>query len=144
MNIAINNTLAFFYANKPISIIRDQVTAQEASEGPSQALSQALSDALSQASGQALSLALEQGIKPEIIITILEYCLPARKMAEILVKTGYSDRTKFRNNYIKPLLDDGYLRMTIPNKPQSSNQRYRLTQKGAELLNKVTEVQNDK
>ena len=129
---------------RPEIEIREQVTAQGASEGPSQALSQALSDALSQASGQALSLALEQGIKPEIIITILEYCLPARKMAEILVKTGYSDRTKFRNNYIKPLLDDGYLRMTIPNKPQSSNQRYRLTEKGAELLNKVTEVQNDK
>ena len=28
--------------------------------------------------------------------------------------------------------------------PQGASERYRLTQKGAELLNKVTEVQNDK
>ena len=28
--------------------------------------------------------------------------------------------------------------------PQGASQRYRLTEKGAELLNKVTEVQNDK
>ena len=83
-------------------------------------------------------------VKPEIIITILGYCLPARKMAEILVKTGYSDRTKFRNSYMKPLLDDEYLEMTIPDKPQSSSQRYRLTEKGAELLNKVTEVRDEK
>ena len=45
---------------------------------------------------------------------------------------------------MKPLLDDEYLAMTIPDKPQSSSQRYRLTEKGMELLNKVAEVQNDK
>ena len=54
MNIAINNTLAFFYGNRPAVIFREQITPQRASE------------------------------------------------------------------------------------------RYRLTEKGAELLNKVTEVQNDK
>ena len=30
----------------------------------------------------------------------------------------------FRENYIRPLLDAGKLRMTIPDKPNSKNQKY--------------------
>ena len=37
------------------------------------------------------------------------------------------DRTKFRNHILKPLLDAGWLEMTIPEKPTSSKQKYRLT-----------------
>ena len=44
--------------------------------------------------------------------------------------TGRSDRTKFRNQVLNPMLDAGLLEMTIPDKPTSRNQRYRLTSKG--------------
>ena len=46
---------------------------------------------------------------------------------------NYSDRTKFRKKYIYPLLDAGIIQMTIPNKPNSRNQKYQLTAKGLEL-----------
>jgi len=38
-----------------------------------------------------------------------------------------TDRTKFRNQVIKPLLDQALLEMTTPDKPKSSKQKYRLT-----------------
>ena len=47
---------------------------------------------------------------------------------------GRSDRTKFRNQVLKPLLEAGWLEMTIPDKPTSSKQKYRLTAKGRNLL----------
>ena len=36
----------------------------------------------------------------------------------------------FRQKYLMPALDDGCLEMTIPDKPNSRLQKYRLTQKG--------------
>ena len=46
----------------------------------------------------------------------------------------------FRSNYLQPLLDDGWLEMTVPDKPTSSKQKYRLTVKGRELLSKLEET----
>ena len=50
---------------------------------------------------------------------------------------GRSDRTKFRNQVLKPLLEDGLLGLTVPDKPTSSLQKYRLTEKGKALLDAV-------
>jgi len=50
---------------------------------------------------------------------------------------GRSDRTKFRNQVLNPLLEEGLLLMTIPDKPTSSLQKYRLTEKGKILLSKL-------
>jgi ATP-dependent DNA helicase RecG len=41
--------------------------------------------------------------------------------------SGRSDRTKFRNQVLNPLIDAGLVEMTIPEKPRSSKQKYRLT-----------------
>ena len=70
---------------------------------------------------------------------ILEFCLQARKITDLQAKFGYSDRTYFRNNHIQPLLDDGVLEMTIPDKPTSSQQKYRTTAKGLKLLARNSE-----
>ncbi len=48
--------------------------------------------------------------------------------------TDRTDRTKFRNQVLKPLLEAGWLEMTIPDKPTSSKQKYRLTPEGKGLL----------
>jgi ATP-dependent DNA helicase RecG len=46
---------------------------------------------------------------------------------------GRTDRTKFRNQVLRPLLEDGLIEMTIPDKPTSSKQKYRLTEAGKTL-----------
>ena len=47
---------------------------------------------------------------------------------------GRSNRTKFRDQVLNPLIEAGLITMTIPNKPRSSKQAYRITQKGRVLL----------
>ncbi len=41
-----------------------------------------------------------------------------------------SDRKSFRERYLRPALADGLIEMTIPNKPNSRLQKYRLTDRG--------------
>ncbi len=47
---------------------------------------------------------------------------------------GLSDRKSFRARYLKPALTDGLIEMTIPDKPNSRLQKYRLTDKGRQWL----------
>ena len=56
----------------------------------------------------------------------------------MLAFIGFADRTKFRRKYIHPLLEAGILEQTIPDKPNSQNQKYRLTAKGLALKNSLT------
>ena len=39
----------------------------------------------------------------------------------------------FRNTYLKPSIDEGYIEFTLPNEKQSKLQKYRLTAKGLAL-----------
>ena len=43
---------------------------------------------------------------------------------------GLADRKSFRERYLQPALADGLIEMTIPDKPNSRLQQYRLTEKG--------------
>ena len=43
----------------------------------------------------------------------------------------------FRDNYLDPAFNEGLIEMTIPDKPKSINQKYRLTAKGIELRNRL-------
>jgi ATP-dependent DNA helicase RecG len=45
-----------------------------------------------------------------------------------------TDRTKFRDQVLRPLLDAGLLEMTVPDKPRSSKQQYRITAAGRAML----------
>ena len=56
----------------------------------------------------------------------------------MLAFMGLTDRTKFRRKYIHPLLEPGILELTIPEKPNSQNQKYRLTAKGIALKDSLT------
>lgn len=47
---------------------------------------------------------------------------------------GLSDRKSFRERYLKPALAVGLIEMTIPDKPNSRLQQYRLTDKGRQWL----------
>jgi hypothetical protein len=54
-----------------------------------------------------------------------------RRLQELL---GLSDEKHFREHYQQPAVDAGLIEMTIPDKPRSSRQKYRLTDRGRALL----------
>ena len=54
---------------------------------------------------------------------------------------GRRDRTKFRHQVMNPLLDAGWLEMTTPDKPTSSQQKYRLTAAGRNVLAALGEAE---
>jgi hypothetical protein len=55
------------------------------------------------------------------------------KRTEIQAALGLRHEDYFRDAYLLPALQAGYLEMTVPDKPTSSKQRYRLTAAGAAL-----------
>lgn len=57
-------------------------------------------------------------------------------------KLNLTHRHTFRKNYINPAYQNGYIEMTIPDKPNSKNQKYRLTQKGINLMKILKERKN--
>jgi len=60
-------------------------------------------------------------------------------LTDLMAIDGRTDRTKFRHQVIQPLMEQGLLEMTLPDKPTSSQQKYRLTEQGqAWLANRVT------
>ena len=73
-------------------------------------------------------------------VEILHNCMSKKAISELMPLTGRSDRTKFRNQVLKPLLEAGWLEMTVPDKPRSSKQKYRLTMEGRALLAKLDGV----
>ena len=51
---------------------------------------------------------------------------------EILTLLHLKDRRRMRESYIKPAMELGLIEYTVPDKPTSRNQKYRLTSKGKE------------
>jgi len=49
---------------------------------------------------------------------------------ELRVKLHLTHRTNFRKNYLTPALEQGLIEMTLPDKPNSRLQKYRITDKG--------------
>jgi ATP-dependent DNA helicase RecG len=49
---------------------------------------------------------------------------------ELLSAVGVKHREHFRKTYVDPLLKYGWIERTIPDKPTSSLQKYRTTEKG--------------
>ena len=55
---------------------------------------------------------------------IINFCTQPKSMKELMEHFNYKHRTYFVNNYIKPLLESNKLGLTIPDKPNSKNQKY--------------------
>jgi len=59
--------------------------------------------------------------------------------AALMEAVGLNHREHFRESYLVPALSAGYLEMTIPDKPTSSHQRYRLTPTGHAFLQTLSQ-----
>ena len=66
----------------------------------------------------------------ERLIAIVEREMTRLELMDALL---LKDRMHFARDYLEPALQTGLLEMTLPDKPRSSNQRYRLTDKGRRL-----------
>ena len=55
---------------------------------------------------------------------LLQYCEEARSRIELQEFCGIKSQDYFRRNILLPLLESGRLKRTIPDKPNSSKQRY--------------------
>lgn len=53
--------------------------------------------------------------------------------SELQARLGLKDRESFRERYLKPTLVGGLIEMTLPDKPNSRLQQYRLTETGKQL-----------
>ena len=62
--------------------------------------------------------------KPEAA-TLLEYCKEPRSRKEIAQFLKLKTASYAMDRYIRPLLEEGKLKMTIPEKPKSTHQKYR-------------------
>jgi len=69
---------------------------------------------------------------------ILEYCQRPKKRQEILTKIGLYNNYKNYERHIKPLVDNGWISFTVPDKPSSGKQQYKTTPDGLQYLNGAT------
>lgn len=65
---------------------------------------------------------------------ILRFCLKAKALREMLEHVGRSNRTKFRDQVIVPMIDKGLLAMTHPASPTHPGQKYFTTPEGQASL----------
>ena len=54
--------------------------------------------------------------------------------AELQRDLGLKSQANFRDRYLMPTLASGLIEMTIPDKPRSSKQRYKITDLGLKML----------
>ncbi len=62
-------------------------------------------------------------------VEVLRNCRKSNELTKLMAVVGRADRTKFRNQVLNPLIRAGLVEMTIPDKPTSSKQRYKITEK---------------
>ena len=67
------------------------------------------------------------------LLSVLDGEMSRREIQDRLVLKG---RANFEARYLKPALDAGLVEPTIPSKPNSRLQRYRLTDQGKRLKSK--------
>jgi ATP-dependent DNA helicase RecG len=77
----------------------------------------------------------QSGVQSKMAVLILGGLKKAiMGKAEVAEMLGKSGRTRYLNDLMKKILDSGFVEYTIPDKPNSRLQKYRLTAKGLSLL----------
>ena len=127
-----NEEELFYYLPVESIIKQKQQTYYDAisksnQEGASTIFIQFMLDAIIETINETLKQSnIEKGslsIQAKKLIAILEEGIPHTAI-ELMEKVGIKSRASFKKNYLDPLLQSGMIEMTIPEKPNSRNQRY--------------------
>ena len=81
-----------------------------------------------------LSKGLSKGLSNEQIGLFFESLMKPVAASKLRAILGYTNATKFKNSYIVPLMEQGLVVMSQPNKPNSPTQKYYLTEKGKRVI----------
>jgi ATP-dependent DNA helicase RecG len=103
----------FYLVRLPVRASTAQDTAQDTAQ-----VTDPVADPFTDPVGQILALLRDGELSPK----------------SLRQQLGLSHRQNFRDNYLHPAIDEGLIEMTIPDKPTSRNQKYRLTGKGRAAL----------
>lgn len=78
---------------------------------------------------------VSQQVTPQVVgvLKALHQADKALSRNELQASLSLKDRESFRERYLKPALAAGLIEMTIPDKPNSRLQQYRLTARGQKL-----------
>jgi len=77
---------------------------------------------------QNLILGTKKGLSIDHL-KILKNCKNESSALELMKILNRSNKTKFKDTIIKPLIENGFIELTNPDKPKSPTQKYRLTSK---------------
>ena len=94
---------------------------------------------LPRSTGQVTGQVTEQvagQVTGQLAIAVLKLCQNPQTAKNIQSTVGIRHRETFLQNYLNPMLEKGWIARTVPGKPQSRLQKYRLTQKGEAYLKK--------
>ena len=116
-----------------IVTFKAQMVAEGAAEAPGVQSGPSRDHATAQVTGQ-----VGGQVTGQVAEQVLLFCQTPRKASEIRELFGLRHRETFTDNYLRPLLEKGWLEPTIPEKPRSRMQRYRTTEKGLAVLEKGT------
>ena len=68
------------------------------------------------------------------LIDIIDFLNTERSRQEILEHIDKTNQSKNYKEYLWPFIEGGIIEMTIPDKPNSQHQKYKLTEKGKQLI----------
>ena len=114
--------------------VSPQVTPEVAGEVAPEVAEQVTEQVAGQVIGQVIGQVAEE-VAPEVrLLRVLSGEMTRQDIQEAL---GLKHRDHFNQAYLLPALQAGLIEMTIPDKPRSSKQRYRLTPAGSEYLKQI-------
>ena len=126
------------------SVEKEQVKAQEEQAGTqsatqsatqSETQSETQSATQSEAQSEAQSETQSETQSDDPVVRLLHELEHGEKSSGELRKAlTLRHRPTFRSNYLHPAIEKGLIELTVPEKPTSSKQRYRLTEKGKQAL----------
>ena len=76
----------------------------------------------------SLILGTKKGLSVDHL-QILKNCKNESSAIELMEIIKRTNKSKFKNTIINPLVENGFLELTYPDKPKSPTQKYRLTSK---------------